>query len=313
MMSWTLVAMAMTAVPLYGHLVVTGRRTSPAFALGVMFSAALPWLLPSDEPIARLFVAVWAISIGFRMADVAYGRYPCPEMLATVPRAVFTFVLGPDGRWPHSASEAARNRRAGRMRIGRAVAKQVPAIGLLALGTAWPQMHQWVLVEMFWLLWLTYFVATASFDILCGIGMLVAGVWAAECFDVPPLATSPRDFWSRRWNLLFRTQVHRHIFTPLGGGARPVLGVVAVFAFSALVHEYIVIASLGTTGGHMTVFFALHGAATLAYGAWWRRRGRPPMPRVLAVPTHLVWFTATAYFFFTPMLEILPVHEIRLW
>jgi len=89
--------------------------------------------------------------------------------------------------------------------------------------------------------------------------------------------------------------------------------VVGVFAFSALVHEYIVVAALGSTGGHMTAFFALHCGATLGDGLLSRHRGGLPLaPAWLAVPAHLAWFTATAWLFLTPMLQILPLHELRL-
>jgi hypothetical protein len=311
---WISAVALMCLAPVYGYVAVTGRRTSLAFVFGLLLIGVLPWLLPVELPIARFAGAVWALGLGFHLADFAYDRYPDPAMISSMPRAVFTALLGPDGCWPVDDDTARRNRTEGLKRIGRGLLKQGPTLGLLAISTAWPQIHDWLMLKMFWVLWFTYFTLTAAFDILSGLAMVGVGVWANETFNWPPLATSPRNFWSRRWNLWFRHQVHRHIFVPLGGRDRPVLGVVTVFAFSAVAHEYIIIAALGSTSGHMTVFFTLHCIATLGYGIVSRRRsGRPFMPNWLAVSTHLAWFTATAWFFLTPMLQICPVHEFHLW
>lgn len=139
----------------------------------------------------------------------------------------------------------------GLRRIGRAAIKQLGTLALLAVSTAWPQFHDQWLSQMFWVVWVTYFAVTAVFDAMSGLGMVLVGVWANESFDASPLAASPRDFWGRRWNLLFRNQAHRHIFLPLGGRGRPAWGVFWVFAFSMRLR---------------------------------RREGRPLTPRGLAVP-----------------------------
>jgi len=88
----------------------------------------------------------------------------------------------------------------------------------------------------------------------------------------------------------------------------------AVFIFSALVHEYIIVVCLGSTQGHMAAFFLLQGAATFAYGFLSKRRGgRPLMPRSAAVGLHLAFFTVTSWLFFQPMLQIIPLDTIQLW
>mmetsp|Transcript_88330 Transcript_88330/g.214175 ORF Transcript_88330/g.214175 Transcript_88330/m.214175 type:complete len:312 (+) Transcript_88330:2-937(+) len=52
------------------------------------------------------------------------------------------------------------------------------------------------------------------------------------------LATSVRDFWGRRWNLLIHRLMHRNFFTPLKARCGPRAGAVAAFLASALFHEY---------------------------------------------------------------------------
>jgi D-alanyl-lipoteichoic acid acyltransferase DltB (MBOAT superfamily) len=140
------------------------------------------------------------------------------------------------------------------------------------------------------------------------------GVRIGPMFDAPLLARSPRDFWSRRWNLAFRNLMHRLVFEPIRARGFPRLGVALVFALSAAIHEYLVVAALGRTRGHMTAFFLLHGLATLADGTLARLRGgRRLLPRPLAIAAHLVWFLATTPLFFAPVLEIYSVHRWRLW
>ncbi|KAJ1994049.1 hypothetical protein H4R33_000451 [Dimargaris cristalligena] len=94
-------------------------------------------------------------------------------------------------------------------------------------------------------------------------------------FDQPFLATSPRDFWSRRWNLLFKDTFHIVVFKPVQrrvGGTRGIAGpqapvvqfsaALAVFLFSGLLHEYILIAVCGRSAGEEMLFFVLHGLLT---------------------------------------------------
>jgi hypothetical protein len=86
--------------------------------------------------------------------------------------------------------------------------------------------------------------------------------------------------------------------------------VLGVFLSSAVVHEYLVLAALGRTSGHMFAFFMLHGAATLLTGS---RRTPWPVPRGVAVLLHSLWLVLTAPLFFAPLEEIFAVRYWRLW
>lgn len=50
-------------------------------------------------------------------------------------------------------------------------------------------------------------------DILAGIAQAITGWTMEDMFDAPYLATSPRDFWSRRWNKHIRNALHAQIFS----------------------------------------------------------------------------------------------------
>jgi hypothetical protein len=114
--------------------------------------------------------------------------------------------------------------------------------------------------------------------------------------------------------MVFRNFAFRQVFAPLGVRGHPILAVCAVFALSAVVHEYMVLASLGATRGHMSAFFLLQGLATLTELALPSRARRRLVERAwLAVPLHMGWLTLTAPLFFVPLLEMVPFHTWRLW
>jgi len=272
----------------------------------------VPALLPAS-PALKFIMAMFAFMLVFRLADFAWARYPDDTIRTSWPHFLIPFVVAPDARWvPREERPAARKR--GLKIVGRACLKFPCALALLALSTAYPVIHEHWWLQTFWALWLTYFAVTAIVDLLAIAPPYLLGVPVDEVFNAPPLASSPRDFWSRRWNLLFKTLCHRHFFVPLKGTQRPVLAVSVVFLFSALVHEYLVLVALGYTHGHMTVFFVGHGIATIVYGMLSKRRQRRPlMPQPLAVALHLAFFTATAWFFFTPFMVVFPAHTLHLW
>lgn len=177
----------------------------------------------------------------------------------------------------------------------------------------WPQLHDSVLVEATWGLWLTWLAVTAITDAISGLTML-SGLHIADNFRAPVLATSPRDFWARRWNLVVHEFAARYVFMALGGRRRPILATWLVFVGSGLMHEYFVMAAIGQTVAHvgwMSAFFVVHGAVVCAEMtlARARRRGkirRARLPRAVAVVLHIVWLTATAPLFFAPLGEMFP-------
>lgn len=313
--AWIAFVPLTAALTLYAH--TTLRGLSGGVRLGrlgvaVAVALALPWLLPPFPPL-RFLAAMLGFLVVMHSWDVAYARYPDPAMHTSMRRFPLYFLNAPDARWPVDAEDAARARAVGRQRMKRAAAMGLGCAALMVLSTLWPSLHESFWLHQSWLLWLFYCLAASVFDLLSGLVMQV-GFHAGEVFDNPPLASSPRDFWSRRWNLAFRALAHRLVFLPLGGTRRLVLAVTAVFVFSGVVHEYLVIAALGHTRGDMMIFFTLHGAATLGHGLWRSARGgRSLMPRPLAVAAHYTWMTASSWFFFRPILEVLAVDTFRLW
>jgi D-alanyl-lipoteichoic acid acyltransferase DltB (MBOAT superfamily) len=151
-----------------------------------------------------------------------------------------------------------------------------------------------------------YFAISGIADVVLAAGLL-AGIEVATVFDMPPIARSPREFWSRRWNRYVHALGFRHLFLPLGGRRHPLLATAAVFVASGLGHEFLVFGALGTAApfGLMTAFFALHGLATVAQMAVEARLGRRHvLPRPLAIAAFLAFLLATAPLFLVPLQEI---------
>jgi D-alanyl-lipoteichoic acid acyltransferase DltB (MBOAT superfamily) len=185
-------------------------------------------------------------------------------------------------------------------------------LSLLSLLSWWPGLPGEQLPFAAWCLFSAYCASTGLTDFLTGLLMLTSGYRASEVFQSPLLARSPIDFWSQRWNLLFRNAAYRLIFVPSGGRRRPWVGTALVFLFSAVAHEYLVLAALGSTSGHMTAFFVLQGLATQA-NAWVRKRTRRRMPRPLGIGATWAWMLLTSPLFFVPILDILPLEQLTLW
>lgn len=286
------------------HRVRSGRRHPWPAVLGAL---ALPFLLPTSWVFVRMSATVWAAVLALKIWDMANHGASDPRMFATPTRALFWLFIPPDSRVPDDTSQAGQTRAAGVRRMLRGLVCVAPALGLWLLETRWPALHDNAWLEAFWALWLTWLAMVAVSDSLGGLAMLT-GWHVGPLFDAPVIARSPRDFWSRRWNLFVQRWIRRYVFVPSGGRRRPLRGIAATFAASALMHEYIVIAGLGRIPDHvgwMTLFFSIHGAAVVLEAAAMRRFGRGPwLPRPVAIALHLAWVTATAPLFFAPLGEI---------
>ncbi|CAB5362327.1 unnamed protein product [Rhizophagus irregularis] len=68
-------------------------------------------------------------------------------------------------------------------------------------------------------------------------------------FNEPWMASSPRDFWSTRWQLFLNETFKELCFLPVKNLLNPfvprkianMMGVLGAFAISSLLHEYIII------------------------------------------------------------------------
>ncbi|XP_062221158.1 probable long-chain-alcohol O-fatty-acyltransferase 5 [Phragmites australis] len=119
----------------------------------------------------------------------------------------------------------------------------------------------------------------------------------------PYLASSLRDFWGRRWNLMVSSILRPSVFDPVRARLGNAAGVLAAFLVSGLMHELIFYYIMRSApSGEVTAFFLLHGTCAAAerwwasHPGWWRR------PRAVALPLTLAFVAGTGFWLFFPAL-----------
>jgi hypothetical protein len=125
----------------------------------------------------------------------------------------------------------------------------------------------------------------------------LAGYRVSAAFRYPVFARSVLDFWSR-YNVWIHRWLKQNIFLPLGRGRRkPVLGIVAVFGFSGLAHEYIILRAAPELAGWQLAFFMFHAAGAIAgagLGRMFPSAMRRPFPPQVEIALTLAFVLLTA-------------------
>lgn len=148
---------------------------------------------------------------------------------------------------------------------------------------------------------------TAAFE-ACTAGLRVAyalgGVTLPPLHHAPWLSRSIAEFWGRRWNQVVGAWLGHHCYRPLARRRRPTLGVWAAFGASALLHVYIVGASLGPAWAVPAGAFFLLQPVLLAAERTLRVPAWPtPLRRVWTVAALVI----TGPLFVEPVLRMLEV------
>ncbi|GBB92943.1 hypothetical protein RclHR1_02090007 [Rhizophagus clarus] len=94
-------------------------------------------------------------------------------------------------------------------------------------------------------------------------------------FSEPWMSSSPRDFWSTRWQLLINEGLKelgyypvKNLFTPIfSKKIANIMGVLGAFGVSALLHEYLIIANFNVWTGEQFFFFMMHGVIFILWEA----------------------------------------------
>jgi hypothetical protein len=128
----------------------------------------------------------------------------------------------------------------------------------------------------------------------------LAGVAVPPIQKAPVLARSVGEFWSQRWNRPVSAWLHEYAFLPLAKRRRPLLALLAAFAFSAALHAWMYYAALGLRAAlSVTVFFLVQAPvvmleAKLRVARW---------PRAAAHAWTLAWLLLTSPLFVAPLLR----------
>ncbi|KAI8335088.1 membrane bound O-acyl transferase family-domain-containing protein [Chlamydoabsidia padenii] len=179
-------------------------------------------------------------------------------------------------------------------------------------------LHVWI-VEMFYRLFLTVRLFATLFwkRQVSHYQETRQFVTQPAIFDHPWLAHSAYNLWSVRWHQIFRPGFIKLAYQPVRSyfpsAWGRVVGTMAVFLASGLLHDYILVTMMGYSAirtypgmlGQQTMFFILQGVASVvsAPGAPWSNAWAR-MPMWLARLLTLVWIVYTAPIFVDPFLRI---------
>jgi len=160
-------------------------------------------------------------------------------------------------------------------------------------------------VSYYCAIWYAYVSFSGACDILAIIIESIALIPVHPVVNAPFFATSPRDFWSRRWNLIVRNFFHDFFFIPLvnsklfSRSSAASISAILVFIFSGVTHEVFVWAVTGTWEwlGYMSGFFIIHGVACFAQAYVPQTK----LPWVVSVLLVHVFMLLTAPLFFLPL------------
>ena len=178
----------------------------------------------------------------------------------------------------------------------------------------------WMLMELSgWGTWLLLGLMYTGPN--CFLGF-VFGVKNQDVFNKPFMSTSLRDWWSRRWNLVFKDQFYDIVFSMLNPGIKTPsrdykktdgdkenketrvdartksIAALATFLFSGVLHEYYVLATFGPEYvGWNVVYFLLHGLLTTLETLFLAHRMRSGWPNwIRIITTHLILLSLMPFF-----------------
>ncbi|CAN6227495.1 unnamed protein product [Urochloa humidicola] len=311
-----MVSLSVVAAALYARAVsALFRPGSPRLAAllpVIAFLAVAPFSFSS--PMVRgfsAFMLTWLST--FKVALLAAGRGPLDPALPVLP-FVFTAALPVKLKRRHgdrpdasAAATMSSSRAKSVWLVSCAVKVAVIAAVIHLLQLKNLQLHLYVRLALFGVH--LYCVLDLVLPCIAAAGGAL-GMELEPQFDKPYLASSLRDFWGRRWNLMASAILRPSVYDPVRARAGKAAGVFATFAVSGLMHEVITwYLTLLPPTGETTAFFLLHGACCVAEGwcarRWAAEKGRrwpPPPPRPVATVLVAALVVSTTFWLFFPPL-----------
>ncbi|HXE54074.1 MAG TPA: MBOAT family O-acyltransferase [Tepidisphaeraceae bacterium] len=279
------------------------RRRLLVLLTGIVLSSPL-LILPRGAGLLRFIIAAMAVQTAFRLYDLhADPEAPRrPSCLAFIGYQFNPFAIVWRRVWAEPPKPVRND--LGRFLIG-------TSLGAVAIG---------LMVFVFHIDWARYpFVLehcakVISFLLVIQLllnglaaGYRLAGLTATDFAGNFFFSATPAEFW-RRYNRPVEQFFYRYVFRPTGGLHRPLVATMAVFAFSAIVHEYIFDIAARRVLGYQMAFFLIHGvASTLTLRV--RPKGLARLPAILL---NTGFNLATAYLFFMSMNAFVPFYAPRI-
>lgn len=141
-------------------------------------------------------------------------------------------------------------------------------------------------------------------------------------FDAPFIAMTPREFWSRRWNLVIRDLLYRAVFIPsdwicsnwlsMPRRTSKLVSGFLVFLVSGLVHEWILFTSCAYRSefrfGYQTTFFLVSSLvcaleATCLPAKWYHTTATRLPLRIALTACTMIFMLITSHLFWAPFIQ----------
>jgi hypothetical protein len=270
----------------------------------VLALTALPFVLKGQGTLIVWFVGF--IPCGIKVKMLSDARARTTQLVAQKSFAEFLkySALPPETELTRDPKESFKNRKMGVERIRAGAVRLGLALALFSVYKLLFDSPKMVLVSHCYNVFFTAFLAVGLGTFVEGCIMRGTGYRVPKLFDSPLRSSSLQDFWSRRWNLLFQRTAYRDIFLPLKRkGFSSIFCVFAVFLFSGLLHEYLIILLDSRFSGFQLLFFLLQAVGFVVSN---RVKTGLLNTTIRARTFALIWLFGTSYFFFIDFVKIFP-------
>ena len=259
-LGWAWAMAFLAGVCFYTALRLPERARQAALLVVLLPIALSPLLVPAHAKFLRLLGAVFALVIGVKLFDLHLGarqgfRPALATFLAYLPNP-FALVLRkvtiePRPPWPKDLAQ---------LLAGAAAAVPITLLPVHIFRFDW---RPCPFVVEHCAKAVPFFLEVLVVGNAAAAAWRLAGLPATDFSDNFFLSRTPAEFW-RRYNRPVTQFFYYDVFKPLGGARRPVVGTLAAFGVSALIHEYLFDIATGRILGSQLAFFMLQGVAVAA-------------------------------------------------
>jgi len=94
--------------------------------------------------------------------------------------------------------------------------------------------------------------------LLALLGYIFPDIFLEDVFKYPILSGSPREFWSKRWNLVIQKYICILLYIPLGGKHNKPIALVVIYFTVGIMHEFPMIFLPSAKFGYWLLIFVVH-------------------------------------------------------
>ena len=172
-----------------------------------------------------------------------------------------------------------RNRWVGGSSVGRAGGMCMGCLGAALIWGVTRFVGNTVLAGWIGMVGLLFLLHFGLFEVIAGV-FRRTGFAVRSIMENPWKSNSLAEFWGSRWNRGFSDIACIAILRPFARRYGAVIGTMAVYSFSGIVHELVV--SVPARGGYgmPTAYFLVQGAGVLVERQWMRHLGSPIGKRI---------------------------------